>query len=571
MPEVPTMRTRSAPCMTADARASASSGSISPNQTTSGRSNAPHSQRGGSAANGSGAARTRCSRTQRTRKWLPCSSTTSSEPARACSASTFCVTTTASESAATARCAAFGSAARTRPRRISYHSHTMAGSRANASGVASSSARKLRHNPPSPRNVGMPLSAETPAPVKTTTLRGRSARIAAAASPIVLTRRSVRLHRAKCAKHYRPWSHGRRSRVGGWRSSSGRRLRRRNVGVVDLDEGVLAQPVDVRLVIALPRLVAHVLAQLLLEGLESRDFGGEALLDLDDVPGGLRFDRADDLAGRGVEHGLVELGEELAARDFAEVPAFVLRGRLGGGLGEEREVGAAAGLLRQLLGVLPRRGDLRRVVRTQHDDLAQMRALGKAVMLLLAVVALAELLVGQILARPQLAREQLVRQDRVAHAPFHLGAGHVRLLQRLIELLIGGDADLLLDALDRVLDLVAGDGDVQAVGAVLEKKLGDDVVDEVLLERGLLRGLIRRRHGLLDFVVALGQALEVLRARDDAVADADDDGLEELRGACRSGDGRNDKCEKDFLHIGFDAEPPPAVLYSFSFFGSVPE
>ena len=114
-----------------------------------------------------------------------------------------------------ARCAAFGSAARTRPRRHSYHSHTSAGSRANASGVASSSARKLRHNPPSPRNVGMPLSAETPAPVKTTTLRGRSARIAAAASSIVLTRNSVRRPRGERAKRYPAWRDGGRRRVGG--------------------------------------------------------------------------------------------------------------------------------------------------------------------------------------------------------------------------------------------------------------------------------------------------------------------------------------------------------------------
>src|SRR6266542_3083811 len=99
-------------------------------------------------------------------------------------------------------------------------------------------------------------------------------------------------------------------------------LRRRYVRLVDLDERVLAQAVDVGLVVALPGLVADVLAQLFLQRLECRDFGGEALLDLDDVPRGLRLDRADDLAGRGVEDGLVELGEQLAAGDLAEVAAF---------------------------------------------------------------------------------------------------------------------------------------------------------------------------------------------------------------------------------------------------------
>src|SRR5207249_6408727 len=128
------------------------------------------------------------------------------------------------------------------------------------------------------------------------------------------------------------------------------------------------------------------------------------------------LDRADDLAGCGVEDGLVELGEELAARDLAEVAAFLLRRGLGGGLGEEREVGAVARLLGEVFGVLPRRRGLRGVVGTKDDDLAQVGALGEAVMLLLAVVALAELLVGHVLASAQLAREQLVRQDRVAHA-----------------------------------------------------------------------------------------------------------------------------------------------------------
>src|SRR6266496_3954078 len=76
-------------------------------------------------------------------------------------------------------------------------------------------------------------------------------------------------------------------------------LRRRHVAFIDLDE--------------------RVLAEFLLQRLERRHFGRQALLDLEDMPGGFRLDRADDLAGRRVEHGLVELGEELAAAGFAEV------------------------------------------------------------------------------------------------------------------------------------------------------------------------------------------------------------------------------------------------------------
>ena len=51
--------------------------------------------------------------------------------------------------------------------------------RAKASAVASCSGRKLFQSPPAPRNVGIPLAAETPAPVITVTrdaARSRSAR-----------------------------------------------------------------------------------------------------------------------------------------------------------------------------------------------------------------------------------------------------------------------------------------------------------------------------------------------------------------------------------------------------------
>lgn len=51
-------------------------------------------------------------------------------------------------------------AAAIKVRRQSYHSQTSSGLRAKASGVARSSGRKERHNPPVPRKVGTPLSAD---------------------------------------------------------------------------------------------------------------------------------------------------------------------------------------------------------------------------------------------------------------------------------------------------------------------------------------------------------------------------------------------------------------------------
>src|SRR5579859_3450420 len=59
-------------------------------------------------------------------------------------------------------------------RRSSYHCQTNAGSRAKPSGVARSSKRLFCQKPPClfnvPRNVGMRLSADTPAPVSTAML-----------------------------------------------------------------------------------------------------------------------------------------------------------------------------------------------------------------------------------------------------------------------------------------------------------------------------------------------------------------------------------------------------------------
>jgi hypothetical protein len=77
-----------------------------------------------------------------TRAMLPCSSTTSREPARWCRLSMFCVTSVKRAkrccSAASAACPGFGCTPAMRARRSAYHSHTSFGLRAKPSGVASS-------------------------------------------------------------------------------------------------------------------------------------------------------------------------------------------------------------------------------------------------------------------------------------------------------------------------------------------------------------------------------------------------------------------------------------------------
>ena len=104
---------------------------------------------------------------------LPCRCSTFGLPARSCRSSTFCVITVSAgacaASLAMARCAAFGRARRACSRRHSYQPQTRSGWARKASGVARACASKRDHSPVSAsRNVAMPLSAETPAPVKTT-------------------------------------------------------------------------------------------------------------------------------------------------------------------------------------------------------------------------------------------------------------------------------------------------------------------------------------------------------------------------------------------------------------------
>ena len=63
---------------------------------------------------------------------------------------------------------------------------------------------------------------------------------------------------------------------------------------MDLDVSILAETVDVGLVVPLERVFAGVLAELILHGLECRNFGGETCFDLDDVPAGLGGDGSED-------------------------------------------------------------------------------------------------------------------------------------------------------------------------------------------------------------------------------------------------------------------------------------
>jgi hypothetical protein len=117
-------------------------------------------------------------------------------PARSCSPSTFWVMSvrrgTRRASSAIARCPALGWQRSTNPLRHSYQPQTSAGSAMKASGVANCSASKLAHRPVrASRKVGMPLSCDTPAPVKTTRWRLARSRAIRVAGMAVVSVRSV--------------------------------------------------------------------------------------------------------------------------------------------------------------------------------------------------------------------------------------------------------------------------------------------------------------------------------------------------------------------------------------------
>src|SRR3990167_10368668 len=136
---------------------------------------APHSHDGGILDNGvSKLSITSPSLRHLTFHIFPCSSTIFLFPAFWGRPSTFCVINRNSGNLfsilAITSCPLFGFKGLSNCLLQSFHSHTSLGLDSKASGVASSSALKFLHNPSSPLNVGTPLSADIPAPVRTATL-----------------------------------------------------------------------------------------------------------------------------------------------------------------------------------------------------------------------------------------------------------------------------------------------------------------------------------------------------------------------------------------------------------------
>ena len=123
------------------------------------------------------------------------------------------------------------------------------------------------------------------------------------------------------------------------------------------------------------------------------------------------------------------------------------------------------------------------------------------------------------------------RETSCAAEPLpELGLGHARLRQRLRELLVGLDAEVLLHLADLLIDLGVGDLDSELLGARLEEKLLEHVLEGELADLGhelpaLLVGDVPLAQDLLGH--ARPPLLEVVE-RGDLVVDPQDDLVEQL-------------------------------------------
>ena len=78
--------------------------------------------------------------------------------------------------------------------------------------------------------------------------------------------------------------------------------------------------------------------------------------------------------------------------------------------------------------------------------------------------------------------------------------------------------------------------EIEPVSAILDQQLGDQVVRQILFELFLARVDVSGLDSLFNLGDSVMQALLVLRARDDAVAYADDNRLDDLGGGRRPRD-----------------------------------
>ena len=173
------------------------------------------------------------------------------------------------------------------------------------------------------------------------------------------------------------------------------------------------------------------------------------------------------------------------------------------------------------------------------DDLGHVRRFGDHVKLLLAPLVLAaQRVVGLVQLRGHVAADDLLQRDRLAHLPLQLVARQARLREGGVELGVGREVVLLLDAGHRDLDLFVGGRNGQFLGPLLEQLLADEVLEHALLHLGQVGRVVRGLRQQREPAVELG-------LRDEPVVDPDDDLLDELRRREAGGGGKTEDGDEE--------------------------
>jgi hypothetical protein len=260
--------------------------------------------------------------------------------------------------------------------------------------------------------------------------------------------------------------------------------------------------------------------------LERHGAGGLALQELDDVVASLALHHRAQIVGLGQrEGGLLEWGRSLAAADPREVAAPHLGARIVRVLGGQlREVLAALGALQEILGLglglLPVVGAGGRL--DPNQDVAQVDPLRPLHLALVLLIKLAGGLVvhrdaGHDLSGDVLLDERLLAQV-VLERLFVQALGSERLLEG------GRVGELLPDRVELGLELLVGDRDALLGGVLEDQGLGDEALEDLLVERGIERRGLAPLAGLHDahpHLIGLADQLVLL---DVHAVDPGDDG-----------------------------------------------
>ena len=263
---------------------------------------------------------------------------------------------------------------------------------------------------------------------------------------------------------------------------------------------------------------------------------------------GLRSDRLAHLSFLQSFERLLELRQNLARFDLAEVPALSCRRVFRGLLGDRGEFFSILdNPLAEIEGPLGHRSD-QLVGRSRiqpQDDVSQMDSSRHEVIFLVRLVAASDVFRSDVHTTADLPVQELNFFDFALHLVPVLVESHPLLLECRLELIVG-HAVLRSDPLDVTVDVLVAHVDILR---------GDLFGNELFRDQGLQRLLLRRRGERCEIGFLLGDVLVELVQRDRLTVDAGDDPVEDLRSrdGGRSHPKNNDK--KPDLHAWTSTMP----------------